>query len=129
MDVLGVNVKSPKQSKRSRSKGGVKVVYISSPMKVNTSASEFRALVQELTGRHSDAERFMETNNGGQHHQQNVHEDSREQKLKVVDDYVLLPQLPFPNSFYEFPNCASDSLFEPFSGQFELDVLRSYDQI
>lgn len=32
----------------------LKVVYISNPMRVHTSASEFRALVQELTGR--DAE-------------------------------------------------------------------------
>ncbi|KAM2065328.1 hypothetical protein TB1_027706 [Malus domestica] len=124
MNVLGANVKSPKQSKRSRSKGGVKVVYISSPMKVQTSASEFRALVQELTGRDSDAERFMETNNGGQHQQQNVHEDSHEQQLNV-----LMPQLPFQNSSYEYPNCASDSLFKLFSGEFELDVLTSYDQL
>ncbi|KAM1263345.1 hypothetical protein ACFX15_027846 [Malus domestica] len=129
MNVLGVNVKSPKQSKRSRSKGVVKVVYISSPMKVQTSASEFRALVQELTGRDSDAERFMETNNGGQHQQQNVHEDSHDQQLNVVDDYVLMPQLPFQNSSYEYPNCASDSLFKLFSGEFGLDVLTSYDQL
>lgn len=40
------------------------MVYISSPMKVKTSASEFRALVQELTGRDSDAERSFETING-----------------------------------------------------------------
>uniref|UniRef100_A0A803NSS0 VQ domain-containing protein n=1 Tax=Cannabis sativa TaxID=3483 RepID=A0A803NSS0_CANSA len=35
---------------KKNTKKGVKVVYISSPMKVKTSASEFRALVQELTG-------------------------------------------------------------------------------
>ncbi|KAJ1297389.1 hypothetical protein BS78_01G372000 [Paspalum vaginatum] len=33
---------------------GVKVVYISSPMKLTTSAEEFRAVVQELTGRDSN---------------------------------------------------------------------------
>lgn len=32
----------------------IKVVYISNPVKFTTSASEFRALVQELTGRDSD---------------------------------------------------------------------------
>ncbi|BFG20505.1 hypothetical protein CerSpe_067790 [Prunus speciosa] len=129
MDVLGENhMKSPpKQRKRSRSKG-VKVVYISSPMKVKTSASKFRALVQELTGRDSDAERFMETKGA---HSQNVHEFTHEQQLKGVGhdhDHVLLPQLPFPNSFYEFPKCP-DAFFEPFSGHFELDVLRNFDQI
>ncbi|ONI20925.1 hypothetical protein PRUPE_2G041200 [Prunus persica] len=131
MDVLCENhMKSPpKQSKRRKSKG-VKVVYISSPMKVKTSASKFRALVQELTGRDSDAERFMETKGA---HYQNVHELTHEQQLKGVDhdhdhDHGLLPQLPFSNSFFEFPNC-SDALFEPFSGHFELDVLRNVDQI
>lgn len=32
----------------------IKVVYISNPVKFTTSASEFRALVQDLTGRDSD---------------------------------------------------------------------------
>lgn len=47
-------------SNKTRRSRDIKVVYISSPMKVKTSASEFRALVQELTGRHSDTSRFME---------------------------------------------------------------------
>ncbi|XP_066388100.1 uncharacterized protein [Miscanthus floridulus] len=33
---------------------GIKVVYISSPMKLTASAEEFRAIVQELTGRDSN---------------------------------------------------------------------------
>jgi hypothetical protein len=33
----------------------IKVVYISNPMKVKTSASEFRALVQELTGQDAES--------------------------------------------------------------------------
>ncbi|KAI3796429.1 hypothetical protein L1987_39099 [Smallanthus sonchifolius] len=36
----------------------LKVVHISSPMKVKTSASRFRSLVQELTGRDSDISRY-----------------------------------------------------------------------
>jgi len=36
------------------SKQGIKVVYISSPMKLTASAEEFRAVVQELTGRDSN---------------------------------------------------------------------------
>ncbi|PRQ49774.1 hypothetical protein RchiOBHm_Chr2g0125651 [Rosa chinensis] len=32
----------------------IKVVYISNPMKITTSASEFRALVQQLTGQDAD---------------------------------------------------------------------------
>ncbi|KAI4300885.1 hypothetical protein L6164_034212 [Bauhinia variegata] len=51
--VSSVQQKTP--SKRSKTKKNpIKVVYISNPMKVKTSASKFRALVQELTGQ--DAE-------------------------------------------------------------------------
>ncbi|KAL1312522.1 hypothetical protein HN51_039130 [Arachis hypogaea] len=57
----GVQQKTPtkrsnKQKKKNNNnnKKEIKVVYISNPMKVKTSASEFRALVQELTGQ--DAE-------------------------------------------------------------------------
>ncbi|GJN17399.1 hypothetical protein PR202_gb04461 [Eleusine coracana subsp. coracana] len=43
-------------------KGGgkkpIKVVYISNPMRVKTSAARFRALVQELTGRHADPSKY-----------------------------------------------------------------------
>ncbi|CAK9316424.1 unnamed protein product [Citrullus colocynthis] len=57
-----MNVTGKKQAKRSRKSAAAdfKVVYISSPMKVKTSASKFRSLVQKLTGQDSDAERFME---------------------------------------------------------------------
>lgn len=65
--------------KNSRKRKGrrerVKVVYISSPVKVKTSASRFRALVQELTGRDSDVSRYVEANNGcyyHDHHSQGV---------------------------------------------------------
>ncbi|KAK2974084.1 hypothetical protein RJ640_001368 [Escallonia rubra] len=44
--------KATKQAKPK--KKPVKVVYISNPMRVKTSASEFRALVQELTGQDAD---------------------------------------------------------------------------
>ena len=42
----------------------IKVVYIAGPMKVKTSASKFRDLVQELTGQDSDTARYMEVNGG-----------------------------------------------------------------
>lgn len=62
MDLLP-QMKSSNKSKQKRSAdSSLKVVYISSPMKVKTSASRFRTLVQELTGRDSDISRFMDTN-------------------------------------------------------------------
>ncbi|XP_023542375.1 sigma factor binding protein 1, chloroplastic-like [Cucurbita pepo subsp. pepo] len=58
-----MDLTAKKQSKRRSRKSAAadfKVVYISNPMKVKTSASRFRSLVQKLTGLDSDAERFME---------------------------------------------------------------------
>ncbi|KAL6997657.1 hypothetical protein U1Q18_007784 [Sarracenia purpurea var. burkii] len=48
--VLSVHEKKATKQAKTKKKP-VKVVYISNPMKVKTTASEFRALVQELTGR------------------------------------------------------------------------------
>ncbi|XP_021752027.1 uncharacterized protein LOC110717589 [Chenopodium quinoa] len=67
-------VKGKRSKKSSENKGmtkklfkkveAMKVVYISTPMKVTTSASKFRAIVQELTGRESDVVNIMETSGG-----------------------------------------------------------------
>lgn len=73
--VHGHHMKNPKKRKGRRE--DVKVVYISSPVKVKTCASRFRALVQELTGRDSDVSRYMEANNVS------YHDDS--QQVHVVD--------------------------------------------
>ncbi|XP_060169088.1 uncharacterized protein LOC132599958 [Lycium barbarum] len=56
------NKKQRKRDDHNSKKSNVKVVYISTPMKVKTSATRFRSLVQELTGRDSDIARIMETN-------------------------------------------------------------------
>ncbi|KAL7120382.1 hypothetical protein ACP275_02G119000 [Erythranthe tilingii] len=52
-------VKGNKSKKRRDN--SLKVVYISSPMKVRTSASRFRSLVQQLTGKNSYVARYMES--------------------------------------------------------------------
>ncbi|KAF5737639.1 hypothetical protein HS088_TW13G00526 [Tripterygium wilfordii] len=46
--------------KKTKKKKPIKVVYISNPKKFNTSATEFRALVQELTGKDSDPSKFAD---------------------------------------------------------------------
>ncbi|OAY36251.1 sigma factor binding protein 1, chloroplastic [Manihot esculenta] len=104
MDVLGVNMKSKTQAKRRSTKKGVKVVYISSPMKVETSASKFRALVQELTGKDSDAARFMDFNG---------FENSPEiLDRRAVDEHGSL--VPEMSSYNESSSPGSDSVFQPF---------------
>ncbi|XP_015084304.1 sigma factor binding protein 1, chloroplastic-like [Solanum pennellii] len=56
------NKKQKRKDGYKSKKANFKVVYISTPMKVKTSASRFRSLVQELTGQDSDIARIMETN-------------------------------------------------------------------
>lgn len=58
---------SKKQQAKRSCKRPLKVVYISTPMKVQTSASNFRDLVQELTGRDSNTARLMELYCNGDH--------------------------------------------------------------
>ncbi|XP_059288338.1 uncharacterized protein LOC132041649 [Lycium ferocissimum] len=48
--MLSVHSKKANKQPKNTKKKPVKVVYIANPMKVNTSAAEFRALVQQLTG-------------------------------------------------------------------------------
>lgn len=61
--VKSQNMKRDRRKTMSIHKKPVKVVYVSTPVKVNISASNFRALVQELTGRESDLSRFEDFNN------------------------------------------------------------------
>ncbi|KAI8559199.1 hypothetical protein RHMOL_Rhmol04G0154600 [Rhododendron molle] len=61
--LLSVHEKKGTKQARTKKTKPVKIVYISNPMKVKTTASEFRALVQELTGRDSgmpDPTKYLE---------------------------------------------------------------------
>lgn len=54
---MGNPQNQPRSHRGSRGKKkGIKVTYISSPMKVKASSAEFRAIVQELTGCNSNPE-------------------------------------------------------------------------
>ncbi|PON38837.1 VQ motif containing protein [Trema orientale] len=62
------STKKPNKTKKTSSNKPVRVVYISNPMKVKTSASKFRALVQELTGQDAefpDPTKFPATEDDG----------------------------------------------------------------
>ncbi|KAJ3690461.1 hypothetical protein LUZ61_019625 [Rhynchospora tenuis] len=58
MEKLTVNQKSPKQANKAKKKP-LKVVYISNPVKLTATAAQFRAIVQELTGRDSNIAETM----------------------------------------------------------------------
>ncbi|KAJ6713246.1 SIGMA FACTOR BINDING PROTEIN 1 CHLOROPLASTIC [Salix purpurea] len=133
MDALGVHMKSGKRLHTKRSKKPIKVVYISSPMKVNTSASEFRALVQELTGKDSDATRFMDNDGAETHHQRAGH-DHRVSAVPSANSYqspsTTSSELSFLESFDGelFPSIEESSFMgmlqsSLFHESFQLDVL------
>ncbi|XP_031285436.1 sigma factor binding protein 1, chloroplastic-like [Pistacia vera] len=142
MDVLGVHhqiIKS-KKHKNKRSKKGIKVVYISSPMKVNTCASNFRALVQELTGKDSDvdasASRFVENPNpnklvddqdavGSDHLMGLLSESSPTisgSDMELVDDVFM------PHREGSFLGMFSSNFFSDLSFQFNHPI-RSFDSV
>ncbi|XP_042501330.1 uncharacterized protein LOC122079139 [Macadamia integrifolia] len=105
------SIKSSKQfkSKKKPSKP-IKVVYISSPMKVKTSASEFRALVQELTGRDSDLGGY-----NGRFLVDGLEQKVTDEVMKIRDDYE--PQVPQIGDFHQ----------ESSSGRYD-DTLIEVDQ-
>ncbi|XP_040991097.1 uncharacterized protein LOC121238324 [Juglans microcarpa x Juglans regia] len=128
MDVLGVNhVNSKKQqtSASKRSKKPLKVVYISTPMKVKTSASEFRDLVQKLTGRDSDTARFMELNIGADHHQEPCNFSDHEQQQLIMNEASEFPRSISYSSEMLQPYSEA-SAFKSFSELLQLDVFRSF---
>jgi len=120
-------MKGKRQNKKNKKE--VTVTYISSPMKVKTSASNFRALVQELTGQDSNvADMFVEVNDFVHvDYVQNQQKNSIQQWssdnnssegfmpdystwMKLEDDYNLR------------------SSMEPLNGQLQYDFL-SFDMI
>ncbi|KAE8717865.1 Sigma factor binding protein 1 [Hibiscus syriacus] len=110
MDALGVHQvkRTKKNSKRRNSKKDLKVVYISSPMKVKTCASQFRALVQELTGKDSDvADRFIDSSSYNDTTPENSPTNSDTTRTTAEGDGVIgqLPLLDFNND---------QSVFGPF---------------
>ncbi|KAK8500917.1 hypothetical protein V6N13_061808 [Hibiscus sabdariffa] len=112
MDALGVHqMKRTKKNmkKRSDSKKDLKVVYISSPMKVKTCASQFRALVQELTGKDSNvADRFMDNSNYDSITPENSLTNHDTTSATAADDVGVIGQLP------SFDYNTNELVFDPF---------------
>ncbi|XP_027173895.1 sigma factor binding protein 1, chloroplastic-like [Coffea eugenioides] len=105
--MLSVNQKKTNKQPKNKKKP-VKVVYISNPMKVKTSASEFRALVQELTGQDADMPdptKYSDTDSVGGSCQEEV---STELKT-MEDDHVVQQPLVQPKN--EMPKRADCNIY------------------
>ncbi|KAL0425428.1 UNVERIFIED_CONTAM: hypothetical protein Sradi_1077600 [Sesamum radiatum] len=140
-------VKGHKKGK-PKSKDSLKVTYISSPMKVKTSACRFRSLVQQLTGKNSDISRYVESN----YWADGFHEIGRDDVGDVTTDRQTLSSVSLedttpttsttsdsflgsvgnvfmscPMEEQQFAGIFSSVLFSKSDDQ--LDVLGSYDEL
>ncbi|KAJ8760178.1 hypothetical protein K2173_011034 [Erythroxylum novogranatense] len=113
--------KKPGSMSKSKKKP-MKVVYISNPMKFKTSASGFRALVQELTGQdaeYPDARKTVDCEDVGGHGGQVVHDASKScssTTTTVVDDLPSeVSGTDLPRDQVETPD---DCPFDPYDGVF-----------
>ncbi|RZC77664.1 hypothetical protein C5167_001853 [Papaver somniferum] len=131
----------------------VKVVYISNPMMVKTSVSEFRSLVQELTGRDSDISsrsfdrsRFTDSNEID-NCQTVPHDDHRSENMKVnlartnTNDNINHQQQQQYGDFteevlgFDYPSWmstssdSSSSIFEPLDDVFVPRVMESMNGV
>lgn len=119
MDVDASPHPTKKQTRkaRGRKREAIRVVYISSPMKVKTSASKFRSLVQELTGRDSDMARDRI---------QNLIDNDQ---VSSTFDHSLSSWVPMMDpSFQESPT-SSDSLIESFDDVFATYMNQGYNSM
>lgn len=134
-----------KKGKKKRS-DQLKVVYISSPMKVKTSASRFRSLVQELTGKNSDVSQYMDDNTdyGAKDFYHEIdcdHNQSLAKETSQTYSSVSTEDTPTSSDSLQGPmdiNVFTSQMREQFSGIFssdafydpsQLDVLGSFDEL
>ncbi|XP_062175006.1 uncharacterized protein LOC133880135 [Alnus glutinosa] len=122
MDVLGANHVSSKRQAKRISKKPIKVVYISTPMKVKTSASKFRDLVQELTGQDSDTTRYAEVNGADHEDACHHHQRSTDQQFRTMVDEAS--GFPLSNSYFKLLQPYSESSFNPSQ-----NMLRGFDSM
>ncbi|KAG6638512.1 hypothetical protein CIPAW_10G040200 [Carya illinoinensis] len=132
--------KATKKTKTKKSSKPIKVVYISNPMKVKAdSASQFRALVQELTGQDSelpDPSKFPGTDDhfGGQYQ---MVQDVPDPVMKVGDDDHS-PEVPVlldpgledqPTQFEPFEDVFTPQMIDNMSGLLPTSVLYESPQV
>ncbi|KAL2337208.1 hypothetical protein Fmac_011654 [Flemingia macrophylla] len=119
--MLSVNnhvlMKAKRQSNKRNHKRDLKVTYISSPVKVETSASNFRALVQELTGQASNvAQMFREDDYGARNIDDGVHKEATisTQQFWSCDEEAYMPESSWLKPDY-YTHLYSKSSIEPLN--------------
>ncbi|KAI3448775.1 hypothetical protein Pfo_005440 [Paulownia fortunei] len=116
-------MKSQKKNYKVKQKNNdsLKVVYISSPMKVKTSASRFRSLVQQLTGKNSDISQY-DNYVGRDFHEIDCDDESLAKETS--DQYQVFSSV----SQGDTPT-SSDSLLEPMDNVFNSQMKEQFEGI
>ncbi|KAH6834255.1 hypothetical protein C2S53_004618 [Perilla frutescens var. hirtella] len=137
-------VKKGYKGKKKIKEDPLKVVYISSPMKVKTSASRFRSLVQELTGKNSDISQYMDDsiNYGASDIFQEIdcddHSLGKETSSDLYQTYSSISPNDTSTSSDSMSNVYTSQIRDQFGGIFssnsfydpsQLDVLGSFDEL
>ncbi|KAK7314150.1 hypothetical protein VNO77_39362 [Canavalia gladiata] len=120
-------MKNKRVSKKDKKE--IKVTYISSPVKVKTSASNFRALVQELTGQYSNlaetSSPMEEENDHISDHKVLNKEESQQWRVDVTQDYLQDNNANLLKP--EYSEFFSRSFMEPFNQHHLQYDLLSFD--
>lgn len=106
--------KDPKKGNKTKTKQPLKVVYITNPIKFTTTASEFRALVQELTGQDadvSDSIRLSAAHGGGPAPGDSVHAVVEEQVEGKMGQSEWLRNGSDLSTFGSYEEVDEDSVF------------------
>lgn len=108
--------RSNKGKKLKEEEEGIKVVYISNPMMVNATASQFRALVQHLTGQHAELPPDLSTfHDAGHIHHTHSSDDSSAMTTNITTTTTVMPHDQVD------PNCYNQGL------QVETEAFQGFD--
>ncbi|XVF07102.1 hypothetical protein REPUB_Repub06bG0109600 [Reevesia pubescens] len=127
--------KKAKSKMKNNTYKPVKVVYISNPMKVKTSASKFRALVQELTGQDAelpDPTKFTDTDEDVLGGNQTVLDAAKDSADHHAQEVPRLEELPSAHHHHHHEKRYSsraqdhDVPFESFDELFTSEMLENF---
>lgn len=110
-------LKHEKRSTKSNKKKPVKVVYISNPMKIKATPSEFRAVVQKFTGRYATSPppyHQLIIDNTKKDNDNKKEEEQQQQLDKWQDDHSTSIDARYTNGFdisYE-SSCREDQVMQ-----------------
>lgn len=117
--------KKAKKNPKSKKKQPIKIVYITNPIKFKTSASEFRALVQGLTGRDADTDTDTAVSFSGGGEAGKV---AAEDNVHAEVEQLEVTKLGWPSGGVVDPHDGYDPLDDSFVSSLMIDSVQGWAQ-